>query len=280
MPNRLPALLCAALFMLGAPASAQPSSAKWQELNAQITALSKEQKLEQAVVLAKQALELARKNGPGHADVATSEARLGDLYVAQARDKEAEAHYLRALAIRESMPADNRSTTEAIANMQNKMGLLLVRRGAYAQAEPLYLKAAATLGKLFGEEFVSVAVVKGNLADLYVLLKRHTEAEAAYLETIRLIGKALGQEHSGLHHPLSGLGRLYLQLGKTKDAIPVLKRALAVQELKYGAADAHIVADLDLLARALRTAGLDAEAAPLEQRAATLRSSDQSAEKK
>jgi tetratricopeptide (TPR) repeat protein len=271
MPIRLQALFCATLLLLGAPAFSQPANAKWKELNQQSTALQKEQKLQEVTVVAKQALELASKNGPDHPDVASSEARLGDLYVAQLQDKEAEIHYLRALAIRERMPKDNRSATEAIANIQNRMGLLEVRRGAYAAAEPLYLKSAATLGKLFGEEFISVAVVKGNLADLYVLQKRSREAEAAYLETIRLISKALGEEHSGLNHPLRGLGMLYLQQGRPKDAIPVLKRALAVQELKFGAADAHILADLDNLALALRKSGQDAEALALEQRAAPIR---------
>lgn len=60
---------------------------------------------------------------------------------------------LGAQAIRERAPAGNRGAADAIANSQNKMGLLNVRRDAYPETEALYLKSAATFAKLYGDVF-------------------------------------------------------------------------------------------------------------------------------
>jgi tetratricopeptide (TPR) repeat protein len=263
----------AAILFLTGPCRAGTDVDNWKQLDEQVKTLLKQKHADQAIPLAHQALELAIKNhGADHADVAVSEERLADVYRVLDQDKEAQQHYLRALEIRKLAPANDRHAAEAIGSIDNKLGLVYVRQGEYGAAEPLFQQAQTIYGKLFGDDFVTVAIVKGNLADLYVQQGKLEQAQTYYVETISLFEKSLGPEHQGLNHPLSGLGMLYFKQGRYAEAAPLLKRALAVQEKKFGPSDPVLVPDLEHLAQLYRKTGQNTEALVLEQRAAGLRS--------
>ena len=90
------------LLLVGAAASAHAQSAEWERLNKEATALYQKGEYDRAVVVAKEALEVAeRAVGPNHPSVATSLNNLAALYDAQGRYAQAEPLYRRALAIRE-----------------------------------------------------------------------------------------------------------------------------------------------------------------------------------
>ena len=81
--------------------SEQGAGSEWKILNREFASLYQQGQYDSAVVVAKNALEIAEKNvGPDHPNVATILENLAELYRATGRDKDAEQLELRAAKIR------------------------------------------------------------------------------------------------------------------------------------------------------------------------------------
>ena len=84
------------------PVSAQGARVEWNTLNQEVIKQYREGNYNQAIVVAKQALKVARKNvGSEHPGVATSLNNLAGLYKSQGHYAQAEPLYKRSLAISE-----------------------------------------------------------------------------------------------------------------------------------------------------------------------------------
>src|SRR5260370_18716613 len=85
------------LLCTGIPAHAQ--GAEWEELNREVMSLSRQGRYDRAVVVAKQALQVAEQAlGPDHPNVATSLNNLAELYRTQGQYAQAQPPYKRSLA--------------------------------------------------------------------------------------------------------------------------------------------------------------------------------------
>ena len=94
--------LAVVLCLTGGPAYAQGAGREWETLNQEVIKLYQAGKYDQAVVVAKKALEVAEKSvGPEHPNVAKSLTNLAYLYNAQGQYAQAEPLFRRALAIQE-----------------------------------------------------------------------------------------------------------------------------------------------------------------------------------
>ncbi len=60
------------------------------------------------------------------------------------------------------------------------------------------------------------------------------QAESFYWETLPLVAQSVGPEHHEMTRPLLALSALYQEKGQTKLALPLQKRALALQEKALG----------------------------------------------
>ncbi len=82
---------------------------EWDMLNQAVIKLHRAGDYELAIVVARQALEVAEKDfGPNHPNVAQSLNSLAEIYSAQGRQKEAEPLYKRARAMEKNARASER----------------------------------------------------------------------------------------------------------------------------------------------------------------------------
>lgn len=112
-----------------------------QKLSQQAINLYQQGAFTEGIVVAEQALELARFLwGKNHPNVATSCNNLAGLYRCQGRYSEAEPLYLEAVAIIRQALSPNYSN---LASGLNNLASLYYNQGRYGEAEPLYLEAVA-----------------------------------------------------------------------------------------------------------------------------------------
>ncbi len=114
---------------------------KWTTLNDEAASLHRQGRYDQAIVVAKKALEVAEQTeGPDHPDVATSLNNLAWMYYIQGRYAEAEPHFKRALAIREkALGPDHPDVAQSLENLAK----LYRATDRAKEAEALEKRAAA-----------------------------------------------------------------------------------------------------------------------------------------
>jgi tetratricopeptide (TPR) repeat protein len=132
--------LAAVLCLTGAMAYAQGAGSEWETLQQEARKLYRAGKYDQAVVVAKKALELAEKSvGPNHPDVATSLNNLAGIYRAQGQYAQAEPLYRRSLVIREkALGPDHPDVATSLRNL----ALLYRATQRTTEAEQLEERAA------------------------------------------------------------------------------------------------------------------------------------------
>ncbi|WP_245876330.1 tetratricopeptide repeat protein, partial [Tychonema bourrellyi] len=110
-----------------------------RELNQQVVQLYNEGKFNEAILVAEQALILAKSLYPGdHDNVASSLNNLGFLYQSQGRYGEAEPLYRQALKMRQRLFTGDHDN---VASSLNNLGFIYQSQGRYGEAEPLYRQA-------------------------------------------------------------------------------------------------------------------------------------------
>jgi tetratricopeptide (TPR) repeat protein len=129
------------LLLLGSTsgAFAKGAGTEWNILNQEVMELHRTGRYDRAVVVAKKALEVARKNvGPDHPDVATSLNNLALLYHTQGHYAQAEPLYKRALAIWEkALGPDHPNVATSLEN------LAVLHRARKRDAQALELEKRA-----------------------------------------------------------------------------------------------------------------------------------------
>ena len=121
-------------------AHAQGAGIEWDILNQETMELLRTGKYARAVVVAKQALQVAEQNvGPDHPDVATSLNNLAEIYRAQGDYARAEPLHKRALAIREKALGPDHP--HVATSLENLAALYRATKRS-AEAEALEQRAA------------------------------------------------------------------------------------------------------------------------------------------
>lgn len=80
----------------------------------------------------------------------------------------------------------------------------------------------------------TVAQLEGN----------HERAESYFWEALPLWAQSLGPEHPQMAVTLSALAALFVKKGKTDTALPLLKRAVAIEEKAWGSSDRRRIPSL------------------------------------
>jgi tetratricopeptide (TPR) repeat protein len=140
-------------------------------------------------------------------------------------------------------------------------------RAAWAEAEPLLLRAIAIVKKAFGPEHPDLATGLNNLAMLYEDTGRYAEAEPLLLRAIAIVKKARGPEHPNLATGLNNLAMLYEDARRYAEAKPLLLRAIAIGEKAFSPEHPDLATRLNNLANLYLKTGRYAEAEPLLLRA-------------
>ncbi len=144
-----------------------------------------------------------------------------------------------------------------IARTYAELGVLRQLRGHPADAEELYRRALAADDDVLTE--TEVATVAGNLAALYARGERYGEAEQTYRQVLAIREKQLGPDHPDLIKVLLELASLQFRQRRYASAASSYERVLHLRE-PTGQDDLALSDLLSQLAATYRQLGRSAEA--------------------
>ena len=261
-------LHCAFWVASGSAAEAEAAS-EADSLNRQVIDLYQAGKYQEAILIARQVLEIDEKtNGPEHPSTTTSLNNLALLYNAMGDYAKAEPLVRRAVAIKEkALGAEHPDTAIGLNNLAG----LYYATGDYAKAEPLLRRTLAINEKALGAEHPETARSLNNLAALYDSMGDYAKTESLYRRALAIQEKALGPEHPDTTMSLNNLALVYKEMGDYAKAEPLYRRALAIREKALGAEHPDTGSSLNNLAMLYYSMGDYAKAEPLLERASAIR---------
>lgn len=115
-----------------------------------------------------------------------------------------------------------------------RVGVYLVERARYMQAEQLLQQAHDISLQVVGCEHVEIGESLDALAMFYQAQGRYEEAESLYQRALHIREQSLGPEHRETANSLANLASLYWYWGKYEQAEPLLLHALRIQEQVLG----------------------------------------------
>ena len=232
-----------------------------EDLNQQVFQLYNEGKFNEAILVAEQALTLAKSLNSGHhIDVATSLNRLAALYYFQKRYQEAEPVYKQALKMFQILFTDDHPN---VASSLNSLAYFYNSQRRYSEAEPLYKQALKMLQRLFPGDHSDVATSLNNLAYLYDSQGRYAEAEPLYIQALEMTKRLFPGDHSDVATSLNNLAGLYDSQGYGSEAEPLYQQALEMRKHLFPGDHTDVVTSLNNLAALYNSQGRDSEAEPL-----------------
>jgi len=102
---------------------------------------------------------------------------------------------------------------------------------------------------------------------------RDKQAEAYFWEALPLWAQSVGPEHPQMAVTLSALAALFEKQGKTDTALPLLRRAVAIEEKAWGRSDSRRLSSLLAYHQLLLTVNHTREAQELQEEIAHLQGS-------
>jgi tetratricopeptide (TPR) repeat protein len=223
---------------------------EWRKINQ----LLSQGKIDRAIIMAKQLLNVARSIFPSPNNyLASTLNNLGMIYANQGRCLEAELLYIEALDILNQL--FGQTANQDFAAIANNLASLYASQGKWKEAEPLHLKSLNILRELCGEEKTeNLASSMTNLAALYTYQGRWSEAEPLYLEALPILRHLFGDklttcvnnleqttQYQRLIHGINvlatcvnNLGLLYTNQGRWTEAKPLQLEALDIRRQLYG----------------------------------------------
>jgi tetratricopeptide (TPR) repeat protein len=245
------------------------SESTWQELLAQAKTANNTAGFDSALVIAKQALDVAERTyGKNDTSVARVLHVTGILTFDHGRYADAEPLCRRALAIRERALGPDHPE---VARSLNFLANICLVQGRYAEAEPLHLRALSIREKALGPDHTDVAMSLVNLSNLYQSQGRYSEAEPLLRRALIIQEKSLGPDHVSVALNLNNLGNLLYSEGHYAESEPLHQRALAIREKALGPDHPDVAQSLNNLAILYFDQGRFAEAEPLCERAIRIR---------
>jgi tetratricopeptide (TPR) repeat protein len=163
--------------------------------------------------------------------------------------------------------ADKAGIAELTGRLFNQLGLLLMTKARYAEAEPFMRRAVAIFEKTLGPNHALVATGLNNLAQLLEDTNRLAEAEPLMRRALAIDEASLGPNHPNVAYRLNNLASLLHTTNRLPDAEPLMRRALAISEAGLGPDHPHVAIRLNNLAQLLTATSRLAEAEPLMRRA-------------
>jgi tetratricopeptide (TPR) repeat protein len=163
--------------------------------------------------------------------------------------------------------ADKQDLPEPTARLMNDVGLLLMQKAQFAEAEPLFRRALAIDERRYGRDHPNVATRLNNLAQLLQDTNRLTEAEPLMRRALAIDERSFGPDHASVARDLSNLARLLLATNRLAEIEPLMRHALKIDERSFGLHHPMVAIRLNNLAGLLRVSNRLAEAEPLMRRA-------------
>ncbi|WP_051463646.1 tetratricopeptide repeat protein [Leptolyngbya sp. PCC 6406] len=202
--------------------------------------------------------------------LASSLARLANLYNAQGRYGEAEPLYQKALTLCQRLLGSDHPDT---ASSLNNLAGLYESQGRYGEAEPLYLQALEIRRSQLGSDHPNTATSLNNLAELYRAQGRYGEVKPLLQKALEIRRSQLGTDHPDTAQSLNNLAGLYESQGHYGEAEPLFQQALEITRSQSGSDHPNTATSLNNLAGLYYTQGRYGEAEPLYLQALEIRRS-------
>jgi tetratricopeptide (TPR) repeat protein len=206
---------------------------EWNELDAQKKDLYFQGKINEAILISKRMLIIARDIFTwASKEMANTLNDLALLYAVSGQWIEAEPLYLEALSIYRQLLDNTPKATNDLATVLTNLATLYTQTNKWREAEPLHLESVSVSRQLSGEELSNIlATSLNNLANFYDEQGRWAEAEPLHLEAIHIRRQQFNQTSDEgvayyLASTLSNLGGSYTAQGRWVEAEPLLLEAL------------------------------------------------------
>lgn len=217
---RQTAALGLCLFITVAPICAEDT--QWEQMNEQGLKAIKDNNLEEAETIFKQAEEKLTNSGHQDADLATVKHHMAEIYEKQGKYQDAENYYKEALQLRqENLGDDSLLTARTMVNL----GRMYEKELKMNEAADTFNKAGVIIDKSLGGQYPGI----GQPADLVKWLDNQAEKEDKVPSHATKQADRLEKQH-GANHPeasdkLNNLGDFYRAHGKFDQAEELYKRA-------------------------------------------------------
>jgi len=194
----------------------QTQSTEADNLNAQVAKLYEEGKYNQAIPLAKRALELS-ENQLGHNSLPTavSLSRLATLYFALKEYDSSELNYRESLAVYERM---NQGNNLNVAKITDRLAFLSYQKQDSVQAETFYLRSLAIREAALKPGNTNVIQSMSNLAEFYRTIGKHEKATSLYERIVALEQSIPNAGDSETGETLVGYACMLRQADKDSEA--------------------------------------------------------------
>lgn len=201
-----------------------PELAEATELTKSVAKLFKEDKFDEALPLAKRALEIRERLLPRtDPRVTMSLGYLGDVYMARRDYDDAKKTFERLLVLQEEQggPDDVK-----LASTLDRLAVLYNRDKKPAKAEELYQRALALREKTFGPEDVQVAETYYALGQFYRIRKEFDKALNSYRRSLAIYARNSGNTADGFERASTGFSCVGYESGNKA----ILKELQAIRK--------------------------------------------------
>jgi TonB family protein len=222
-------LLTVAAFLLATSAGFGQSTQKQSpelvqstQLNSEVLKLYNEGKYDEALPLAKRALELREKAlGATHENLIPLLVNLGEIYRAKKKPGEARSYLERALQLSEKSfgPEDLR-----ITRLLDKLGFITYQLRNENGAKDYFARSLAIKEKVLGPDHSEVAQTVFNLAEINRIKGDYQKAQPLFEQAIRIREKSSGKDNSELINVLQSYVVLLFAENKTDEGSQAQKR--------------------------------------------------------
>jgi hypothetical protein len=229
--------LAANLSIAQTPQTDSPQLIESRELTLKVVKLYGERKYQEALPLAKQALELAEAAlGNKDSRLISPLINLGDLYVATIHFDDARISFERALSITEETfgPDDLR-----LARPLDDLAYLMSNKGELKNAADLFSRSLALKEKHLQPGDIEIARAARILGDIYRRSREYAKAESLYEEAIRLY-EATGKKDPELVEALNRYLVVLTAEDKTDEAA-LVRAKLATLSSEPGVVEGGVV---------------------------------------
>ena len=159
---------------------------------------------------------------------------------------------------------------EPTSRLMNDLGLYLMARGQFAEAERLQLAALKIAESHYGPGHLVVGIRLSCLAWLLKTTNRLAEAEPLMRGALSIHEASYGRDHPSTARHLNNLAQLLHDTDRLVEAETLMRRVLSIDERFYGKDHPHVARDLNNLAQLLQDTNRLVEAEPLMRRALSI----------
>jgi tetratricopeptide (TPR) repeat protein/transcriptional regulator with XRE-family HTH domain len=154
-----------------------------------------------------------------------------------------------------------------VSHLLAKVGIYLLERGQYTDAEPLLVRALSLREHHVGAEHPDTARSLHSLATLYLHQGKYEQADPLLQRALSIREQHVGNEHPDTATSLNNLASLYWRQDKYELAELLYQRALSIREQHLGTEHPDTAYNLNNLASLYQTQGKYDQAEPLFRRA-------------